>query len=221
MLPNQRVKRGEPITADFFNKVMEGIRRCLITSVAGGRLTQNPAGGTTLVIPTHKGGFAPRIKGDADVAEGDTGESAATPKARSVESENKKGRIFSLFEFQEPSSYTIPTDDKGKPKNCTLLVRDNNGTVPTLRYADMEDATGAALPDGEKDKDALLWKVETGGSAWKPVRTQEVDIVTSVEFANGVLRMQKMKCRVIMETESSGQWSDIVTFKECEGYGNV
>ncbi len=119
-----------------------------------------------------------------------------------------------LFEFREPSVFTMPENDTDK---YTFLVRDGAGEYPKLKYLKLDEMLGFSLPDGEKDKDVLLWNYEK--STWNPARTEEVEVVVNVTFENGILKQYKKKMRVIQETTDAPAYTTVVEFGECEGVG--
>jgi len=205
----RRLNPGDPITAKWANEITDFINKFRIANVVGGFLTRNSTGGMTLNISQPRNA-ATRARGDADILENT--ETNTAPESKSIESKDGHGRFFSFFNFKSPPPFSLP-EDKSKYK---MLVRDGSGNVPELVYVKLEELEGAMLPDGEKDKDVLLWDYDK--KEWKPARTETQDVVVNVVFENGILRQQKKKVRVIQETEGDPTYSTIITFQECEGY---
>ena len=205
------VTSGQPITAALFNRLLDAVKGCMITSVVGGRVARNANGGTTLTIDTPRGRAG--AKGDADV--GGESESAPKPETLSVETKNRRGRVFSLFGFKKPSAFELPSSDRDK---VFILARDGREPPPRLVYVMLEDLVGAALPAGVYDKDTLLWN--DSKKNWEPKKTMVVNAVVNVEKYGAAVRMRRQKVRVIVEDENPGAWETIFTGENCTGiYG--
>jgi hypothetical protein len=55
-----KVQRGQSISADLINNIIDSVRECQLQSVVGGFFRRGP-GGTTITVPPSKGGASAQI----------------------------------------------------------------------------------------------------------------------------------------------------------------
>jgi len=213
----EKVKPGQPVTASLFNRLVDAIRACRVTSVAGGRVTHNNTGGTTIGIDRPRNPMQ-RVRGDADAEE---------PDSKSVETTDGKGREVTLYGFKEAKPGDIEFDDLS---NHAFLVRDG-GAPPTLDYKkiktdfeEIEVVTDVVFDSGGylnlKKKKVTVIKADADPTDSEILRFEKKSVVDKVEYESGYLRYTTVSMFAVKPEADNGT-TEIVKFEQKSFVQNV